>query len=380
MLSGMPPSRHRTPPDLSPVERFVRDVLPSIPGGRYVETESPGHTVLVRRAAKARGLTARKVGGEIYLYAGHTPVGGAKKTMSTLNSPEAIDICRSKALTKQMLDAAGLPTPRGIVLGADQFEDAREHLASMDGPAVLKPMSQARGEGVTCAITTADELKAAWNTAEAAGKRAPGFLLEEQVDGIDIRVQVVGRRAVAVVTRLPSHVVGDGRRSIGALVDHKQQLRNEHAYLAKTPLTVDTAVLARAGRTLDDVPGDGELVLLFGPANVQHGGDPVDVTELVHPDLLSLAVDAARAIPGLRNTGVDLIARDLDTVDGAVVLENNFCPDIRIHHHPAYGRPRDVAAAIVEEMIASAGVRVRRPRRATAVRRVARAVRRRLRR
>ena len=367
-------------PDLTPVERFVRDVLPSIPGGRYRETESPGHSTLVRRAAKARGLSTRSVGGEVYLYAGRRPVGGVKKTMSTLNSPEAIDICKSKDLTKQMLDEAGLPTPSGIVLGSDQFDDALKHLESMDGPAVLKPMSQARGEGVTCSITTEDELRTAWKTAKRAGRRAPGFLLEEQVDGIDIRVQIVGRRPIAVITRLPSHVVGDGRSSVRGLIEQKQQWRDEHAYLAKTPLTVDSAVLARAGRTVDDVPGDGEVVQLFGPANVQHGGDPVDVTELVHPDLLSLAVDAARAIPGLRNTGVDLMAPGLDSADGAVVLEANFCPDIRIHHHPAYGRPRDVAAAIVDEMIAVAGVRVKPPRRASIARRVARAARRRLRR
>jgi cyanophycin synthetase len=375
----MPTDGHRRVHEPTPVERFVRDVLPSVPGGPFLATESPGHTRLMRRAAKNRGLSIRNVAGDVYLYAGHRPVGGVRKTMSTLNSPEAIAICRSKDLAKQMLDAAGLPTPAGIIVGSDQFDDAAEHLESMDGPAVLKPMSQARGEGVTCWITTEDELKAAWDTAQAAARRAPGLLLDEQIDGIDVRVHVIGRRPIAVITRLPSHVVGDGRLSVRELIVQKQQQRDQHAYLAKTPLTVDPAVLARSGRALDDVPGDGEVVVLYGPANVQHGGDPVDVTELVHPDLLRLAVDAARAIPGLRNAGVDLMARDLDTVDGAVVLETNFCPDIRIHHHPSHGRPRDVAGAIVDEMITVAGVRVA-PQRAGAARRMARAVRRRVRR
>ena len=362
-----------------PVARFVRDVLPSIPGGPHVAPESPGHAALVRRAAKARGLSTKTIGDATYLYAGKHPVGGVKKSMNGLNSPEAITICRSKDLTKRMLAAAGLPTPAGIAVSADQFDLAMDHLRTTSGPSVLKPMSEGRGEGVTVGITTEDDLRAAWETAERAQRWAPGFVLEEQVEGIDVRVHVVGRRPVAVVTRVPSHVVGDGRSTIGSLVELKQQQRDRHAYMADAPITVNEVVLARAGWALDDVPAMGAVVLLAGPANVGVGGEPVDVTDLVHPDLLTLAVDAAWAIPGLRNTGVDLMAPDLDTIEGAVVIETNFQPDIRVHHHPAYGRPRDVAGAIVDEMVAASGLPARKPHRAGVARRVARAARKRLR-
>lgn len=365
------------------VERFVRDVLPIVPGGPHQVAVSQGHTALIRRAASARGLSTKTVGDAIYLYDGRVPVGGVKKETSTLNSPEAISICRSKQLTKEMLRAAGLPTPDGIVLRQDQFDEALAHVQAVGRPSVLKPLSQGRGEGVVCGIATEDDLRAAWETAGRAARRAPELLLEEQIEGIDIRVSVVGRRVVAVATRLPSHVVGDGRRSIAELVELKQRRRDQHAYLAKSPLTVERALLARAGRALHDVPVANEVVVLNGPSNVGTGGENVDVTGLVHADLLNLAVDASRAIPGLRNTGVDLMAQDLDTVDGAVILEANFCPDIRVHHHPAYGRPRDIAGAIVDEMLASAGAPARWPSRRRArhvrvVRRLARAARRRL--
>ena len=80
----------------------------------------------------------------------------------------------------------------------------------------------------------------------------------------------------------------------------------------------------------------------------------MDVTELVHPDLLELAVDAIRAIPGLGVAGIDLLAPDIGSADGAVVLEANVEANIRVHNCPAYGRPRDVAGAIIDEMIATA--------------------------
>jgi cyanophycin synthetase len=89
-------------------------------------------------------------------------------------------------------------------------------------------------------------------------------------------------------------------------------------------------------------------------ANVHVGGENVDVTELVHPDLMTMAVDAVRSIPGLGLAGVDLQTPDVRSPDGAVVLEANVGANIRVHNCPAHGFPRDVAGAIVDEMIASA--------------------------
>jgi D-alanine-D-alanine ligase-like ATP-grasp enzyme len=366
-------------PSHAPIERFVRDILPRVPGGPHEVPECLDHPTLIRRAGKARGLSTKKVENTIYLYAGRHPVGGVQKTKNGLNSPTAIAICRSKYLSKQMFRAAGLPTPAGIALEPDQFDQALEHVQATRGTWVLKPLSEQRGEGVTVGIATEDDLRAAWKTAGQAAQQVPAFLLEEQIDGIDVRVHVAGRRVVAAITRLPAHVVGDGRRAITDLVDSKQQQRDQHAYMSDSPMIVNPVVLARAGWDMHDVPDDGDVVLLNGPANVGAGGEAVDVTGLVHPDLLSLAIDASRAIPGLRNTGVDLLAPDLDTVDGAVVLEANHWPDILVHHYPAYGRPRDVAGAIVDEMVAASGLPARKPHRPGVARRVARAARRRLR-
>jgi D-alanine-D-alanine ligase-like ATP-grasp enzyme len=116
-------------------------------------------------------------------------------------------------------------------------------------------------------------------------------------------------------------------------------------------------------------------------SNLHVGGENVDVTHLAQPDLLRLAIDATRAIPGLNVAGVDLIAPSINSVEGAVVLEINDNANISVHHFPAYGMPQDVAGAIVDEMIAAAGVRARSPsrrrsRRVSVARRLARAARR----
>ena len=354
----------RSAESLAPVVRFIHEVLPTIPGPHQV-TESRRYPALIRRAAKDRGLTLKKIHEVEYLYDGPSPVGGVMPKTSTLNSPEANAISWHKDLTKEMLAASGLPLPPGVILGPDQLDEALAHMQAMGRPSVLKPTSANQGRGVTCGIVTEVDLRDAWASAARAREQPGDVVLEEQIEGIDLRVCVIGRRAVASAVRLPSYVVGDGRRSLAQLIDQKQLQRDQNALLAKSPLSVDTARLHRTGRTLDDVPVAGEVVVLTGTANVSAGGVNVDVTDLVHPELSRLAVEAARAAPGLRIAGVDLIAPDLDTVDGAVILELNHTPGIQTHHYPAYGTPQDIAGAIVDEMIAAAGLPARSPRRRT---------------
>ena len=58
--------------------------------------------------------------------------------------------------------------------------------------------------------------------------------------------------------------------------------------------------------------------------------------------------------PALGLGGIDLMTPDLGTADQAVVLEVNVEANIRVHLCPAYGKPREVAGAIIDEMIATA--------------------------
>ncbi len=344
----------RTVPSFAPVERFVREVIPDVPGGRQTITDRAGHLDLIRRAAADRDLSIKKIGGTTYFYDERFPVGGMTGWVPTLVSREALDVSMSKDMTKRMLDAANVPIPAGITVGPGQLDDALTHLRADGRPHVLKPSRGAGGRGITTGITSEEDLRTAWLVAEAEAGKNPSFVLEEQVDGIDIRAYVIGSRVAAAATRIHAHVVGDGGRSITELVAEKQAWRAQQANLRKLPIVVDLALLARQGRTVDDTPAADEVVVVNGMANVGLGGESVDVTELAHPDLMTMAVDAARAIPGLGVAGVDLLTPDITSADGAVVLEVNVQANVRIHHCPAHGRPRDVAGAIIDEMIATA--------------------------
>ena len=109
------------------------------------------------------------------------------------------------------------------------------------------------------------------------------------------------------------------------------------------------ATLKRHGRSLEDVPEDGTLILLRESANLSTGGSAKDVTDQVHPTIRRICERAAGAI-GLDICGVDLVIPDITRAfeSAGGIVEVNASPGIRMHHHPSEGEPRDVGAAIID--------------------------------
>jgi hypothetical protein len=110
------------------------------------------------------------------------------------------------------------------------------------------------------------------------------------------------------------------------------------------------AFLARSGRTLDSVPAAGEPVFLRATANLSTGGTSTDRTDEMHPDNVTACEMAAGAV-GLDVAGIDVLSPDISVPfreNGAVIIEVNASPGIRMHTHPAEGRPRNVGAPIID--------------------------------
>ncbi|GEK79715.1 hypothetical protein [Agrococcus baldri] len=363
---------------LQPVERSIREHVAR--GTPLNETDDPGrHAAYVVEAAERRGLRILQVGRDHYCFLGPDGAVGAIKNMVTsLTSDTAVPAANSKHISKLLFQQHGVPVPRGQRFGRAEYERALAWLRAAEGPVVLKPDAGRGGEAVTVGVTTEDGFARAWRAATAS-KESAGVLVEEQASGVDVRVLVVEGRAVAAASRIPAFVVGDGRSSVEALVAAKGELRRRHAYLARLPILADEAWLARLGHSFESVPGDGEIVIMNGAANLSQGGEHVNVTARVHPDALHIAERAAASIPGMGVAGIDLLLPSLDSAADAVVLEANTGANLSIHHVPGYGEPVDVAGAIVDAMLARETAslsRWRRFRRSPAGKRLARLARR----
>jgi GNAT-family acetyltransferase (TIGR03103 family) len=227
-----------------------------------------------------------------------------RESLSELTSSVALSICDDKRMTRRIVEQAGVRVPERI--GADDPAAIADAL-SRHGALVVKPARGEQGKGVAVGLTTEDEVAAA---IAAARRLCPEVLVEEQVQGEDLRLVVIDFKVVAAALRRPPRVVGDGRSTLRALIEH-QSRRRAAATGGESTIPIDAETercLAAAGYGLDDVAPEGVEVMVRKAANLHLGGTIHDVTAEVHPALIRAAVAAARAID-ISVTGIDLMVK-----------------------------------------------------------------------
>jgi D-alanine-D-alanine ligase-like ATP-grasp enzyme/acylphosphatase len=257
------------------------------------------------------------------------------------NSPDlalaARRVTNNKVRTKTVLQAAGVPVPRGEVFR--DFDLALAYLERCNRPQVVKPMRGSGGNGVSVGITTPAQFRAAW---ERAASSNFAVVLEDFVVGDELRLIVLGGEVVGAVCRIPAHVVGDGRLTIRELVARKNAVRKRNPLMRLYPVDEFDYLRDVLGKGLDERPAPGEYVRLSSVSNVAKGGEAVSLTGVLHPSFHTLARRVFDAIPGATQLGLDVITTDFaaDALGGnAVVIEVNSDPAIGTPCFAAYGPP-----------------------------------------
>ncbi|ASS77016.1 cyanophycin synthetase [Tumebacillus algifaecis] len=283
-------------------------------------------------------------------------------TITENTSCTGVDIASDKEMTKQLLDMAAIPVPHGGVAYTE--EEAVELWRYLGRALVVKPRDGNQGKGVSINLVGEAEVRSAFRIAQ---EYSSGVVIEDYVEGRHYRILVVGGQVAAASERVPAHVIGDGTSTILQLVSKVNQdpCRGDGHVRSLTKIRVDEVVqaqLARDGRTVDDVPHAGEMVLLRDSANLSTGGTACDVTARLHPTIADMAVRTARIV-GLDVCGIDFVCPDIAACfdeQKSAVIEVNAAPGIRMHQSPSGGEPRNVGEAILD-MLYPPGAEVRIP-------------------
>lgn len=303
------------------------------------------------KAAEARDIPWIRIGEGSLVQFGHGR--HQKRIQATITSETrhiAVDIAGDKELTNQILADMGLPVPKQFRVRT--LERALEARQRIGGPVVVKPLDGNHGRGVSIGLTTDEQVQTAF---EVARDISGTVLVEEMIQGHDYRLLVVNGELVAASQRVPGHVVGDGVRSIRALVDlvNQDPRRGIGHEKVLTRLELDHQALRlieKAGLTPDSVLPAGQTFYLRSTGNLSTGGTAIDVTDIIHPDNREMAVRAVMAV-GLDVCGVDFLTPDITrsyTQVGGGICEVNAAPGFRMHVAPSEGKPRDVAGAVME--------------------------------
>jgi cyanophycin synthetase len=273
-----------------------------------------------------------------------------RATVASTTSNIAVEIASDKEETKELLEAAEIPVPRGKIIRTE--EGLQAAIDRIGYPIVLKPVDGNHGKGATTNITDWEHAQKALKDAQVYGR---SVICERFITGEDFRVLVVNHKFICAAKRTPASITGDGQHTVQWLIDeiNKDPRRGYGHEKVLTQITADDftgKMLKDKGYTLETVPAKGELILLKPTANLSTGGTSTDVTDEVHPMNIFIAERISKII-GLDICGIDIIAPDLRapiTENGGAVLEVNAAPGFRMHLEPSEGLARNVAEPVVD--------------------------------
>jgi len=319
---------------------------------RYAQKRALGpSTASLVRAAEERRIPWLRLNQQSLVQFGHGKYQQRIQATVTGRTPHiAVELASDKEETNKILASLGLPVPRQQLVTAQT--DALKAAQKLGGPVVLKPYNGNHGRGITINIRGDDEIREAFQAAQAHSK---SVIVETFQEGDDHRLLVINGELVAATRRTPGHVVGDGKSSIAELVDavnaDPRRGVGHEKVLTRLELNREAQLMMeRAGYTEASVPAEGERVYLRSTANLSTGGTATDVTDIIHPDNRDMAVRAVRAI-GLDVGGVDFItpniAESYKDIGGAI-CEVNAAPGFRMHVAPSEGTPRDAAGPVID--------------------------------
>jgi GNAT-family acetyltransferase (TIGR03103 family) len=290
----------------------------------------------LRRGIRVEVLDAET--GEMRLtYGGRSVI--TRESLSEFTSAIAMCRCDDKRLTRRMVSEAGITVPpaRLATFDDDDYAFLREV-----GEVVVKPTRGEQGKGITVGVTDEngrDELAVALARAR---QQYPEVLIEQRVQGDDLRLVVIDRRVVAAALRVPPEVIGTGEHSVRDLIAAESRRRSAatggESRIPQDDLTEST--VRDAGWMLDDVLPEGTRLRVRRTANLHQGATIHDVTAQVNQELCRVGVAAAEAI-GIPVTGIDLLVPDV-TGDDYAFIEANERPGLANHE------PQPTAAAFLD--------------------------------
>ena len=263
-------------------------------------------------------------------------------------------VMKNKALTKSLLVRKKISVAKGKLFHKSESNEIDEFIKKIGYPVVVKPFDDDHGNFVFVGINNKKEYN---NAIEKVLERNSYVLVEKEFKGKEFRIIASRNKFIAGTNRIGANVIGDGIHTIRELIkiknkDPKRGIGHEYPLIK---IKIDNIIkqnLIEQKIKLDHIPDKEKNVYLRKNSNLSTGGDSIDVTDQVHPEIRKIAIKAVRAIPGLAYAGVDLMTnKDISkkpTKNSYIIIEVNSSPMISMHHFPYQGKLRDVAGEIID--------------------------------
>ena len=295
--------------------------------GPSPETRLNPYAEIIVREARRRGIGVAVLDAEHGYF--ELSFGGrsivCRESLSELTNAIAMSRCDDKQVTSRLFAAAGLRVPAQREAGSSAENRA---FLERHGEIVVKPARGEQGHGVSVGIGNAQDMQAAIERARSFSEKV---LLEQYVEGCDLRLIVIDCKLVAAAIRRPPEVIGTGRHTVRELIG-KQSRRRAAATHGESRIPVDDETrrcVTTAGLELDEVLPEGAVLVVRKAANLHTGATIHDVTDSLSETYRKAGERAAQVL-GIPVVGLDLLVPDAAS-DEYVIVEANERPGLANH-------------------------------------------------
>jgi len=267
-----------------------------------------------------------------------------KITKSEFDSSIGRYLANLKDVSYRLCKEAGISVPesqifKNIKEGADFLKQLKM--------VVVKPDDGAHGEGVTTDIDNIEDLCRAVEYAKSLGYEK--ILVQEQAQGVDLRILFIDDQYMSSIIRHPAEVVGDGEHSVVELIkaENSKESRGIGYSRDLNEINIDAAKLY-LNDSINKIPESGEIIQVIGAANIGLGGTSEDITNTINPDIIEAARTAKNACR-VTHAGVDFMIPDptaeVSESNKLSFIEVNAGPMLAFHENPNIGKGVNVSNA-----------------------------------
>lgn len=310
---------------------------------------------LFARELKKRGFNVRVFTQEGRRFVTYAAPSGRAWTTPTSNlrypfvSPEVRTIARDKVRSYELAAAAGMAIPYTEVVDAEMPFPAEKAKVLLDRyeRLVVKPADSSLSRGITLNIADYDGLKVAIQTAKAV---SPNILIQEQVEGEEVRFAVLNGSVVAALLRQTPRIVGDGVTTVKELIRRENKARKKltFKYISYPQLTA--AIIPEHFLTDASVLPAGEVLELSRATMIKNGCSVYNILPQVHPGYLSI-VQTLAAVLEPSFMVVDLFLKDYKTAPAPGnhwFIEFNASPVLKLFFGCRDGKMVDLIPSLAE--------------------------------
>lgn len=213
---------------------------------------------------------------------------------------------------------------------------------------IVKPANSSLSRGLTMNILTRDSLIEAINVAR---KRTSNILIQEQVEGEEIRFVVINGKVVSALLRRTPRVVGDGYSTVARLIELENNKRKILNFDYVTYPLLSEEIVKKEWISSNAILKKDELLELNRATMIKNGASVYDVLDQVDVSYINIVEDIVKNL-NVKFLVVDIIFNDYTskTNDKYWFVEFNTSPVLKLFYGCRDGKMFNIIPILVDNI------------------------------